>query len=319
MDVKWLQDFLTVAELGNFTRAAETLHSSQAALSRRIQSLEAWLGTTLIDRSIFPTRLTAEGERFRHYAAEILRQLVDARGELSGTPARGHVRIALPFALATASLPDWWDDWASDRSLSCSLVVGNVHDMMTALVAGSVDFLICFHNAQQPIQLNAEHYERIVLRVEQLRPYASPKLLEGRGPLFPGRPDRPVPLLMYSPGVYFGRLVELALEAAPAKIHGRRIIESDMSDVLGDLAVAGHGVAWLPECTVGARRGGALVPVDDGSLSLAVATIAYRNRSNDRPAVERLWQRLVTMAGDGQIGPQVGPVTDAGARPANHR
>ncbi|MGL4976364.1 MAG: LysR family transcriptional regulator, partial [Bosea sp. (in: a-proteobacteria)] len=41
MDIRWLQDFLTVAETGNFTRAAERRNASQAAFSRRIQSLEA--------------------------------------------------------------------------------------------------------------------------------------------------------------------------------------------------------------------------------------------------------------------------------------
>jgi hypothetical protein len=106
--------------------------------------------------------------------------------------------------------------------------------MMTALVAGSVDVLICFHNAQQPIQLDPEHYDRAVLRREMLRPYASPRLVEEDVVTFPGRADRPIPLLMYSPGVYFGRLVELVLEAAPARIHARRVIESDMSDVLRD-------------------------------------------------------------------------------------
>ncbi len=68
MEIRWLQDFLTVAELGNFTRAAEERHASQAAFSRRIQSLESWLGVTLIDRSVFPTRLTVEGERFKEQA-----------------------------------------------------------------------------------------------------------------------------------------------------------------------------------------------------------------------------------------------------------
>src|SRR5690349_15207312 len=127
MDVKWLQDFLTVAELGNFTRAAEALNSSQAALSRRIQSLEMWAGATLIDRGSFPTKLTPEGERFQHYAAEILKKVVDARGELFGNPTVDHVRVALPYALATSDLSRWWSEWSCDRNLSCSVVSGNVH------------------------------------------------------------------------------------------------------------------------------------------------------------------------------------------------
>ena len=61
MEIRWLQDFLAVAETGNFTRAAEQRNASQAAFSRRIQQLEAWVGAALIDRSIIPTRLTPAG------------------------------------------------------------------------------------------------------------------------------------------------------------------------------------------------------------------------------------------------------------------
>ena len=61
MDIRWLQDFLTVAERGNFTRAAEERNASQAAFSRRIQALESWLGVTLIDRSVFWARSSVEG------------------------------------------------------------------------------------------------------------------------------------------------------------------------------------------------------------------------------------------------------------------
>ena len=105
MELRWLQDFLMVAETGNFTRAAERRNTSQAAFSRRIKSLEAWLGFDLIDRSVYPTQLTPQGERFREHAGELLKQMLDTRDELGGKPLRPHehIRIALPFAMATAN------------------------------------------------------------------------------------------------------------------------------------------------------------------------------------------------------------------------
>ncbi len=54
MDLRWFQDFLTLAECGQFTTAAELRHVSQSAFSRRIQSLETWAGAALIDRAAFP-------------------------------------------------------------------------------------------------------------------------------------------------------------------------------------------------------------------------------------------------------------------------
>lgn len=51
MDTRWFQDFVTLAEVRNFTRAAEIRNVSQAAFSRRIQALEHSVGAKLIDRS----------------------------------------------------------------------------------------------------------------------------------------------------------------------------------------------------------------------------------------------------------------------------
>ncbi len=58
MELGWLEDFLALRELGSFTAAAERRNISQSAFSRRIQSLEDWLGVTLIDRSVRPHRFT---------------------------------------------------------------------------------------------------------------------------------------------------------------------------------------------------------------------------------------------------------------------
>ncbi len=292
MDIRWLQDFLTVAETGNFTRAAQNRNASQAAFSRRIQSLEAWLGATLIDRGVFPTRLTPQGERFKEYAGEILRGVMDAKSELTGKPAQDHIRIAVPYAIATSSLPAWWSNWSRDRNLACSIVVGNVHDMMTALVSGGVDILICFHTAQQPVQLDPTRYERLDLKTESIRPYASRELVEKGGATLPGQPLKPVPLLMYTPGVYFARMTELIIDAAPQKLIGECIMDSDMSDVLREMAIKGFGIAWLPDCTVEATASHNLVPVDDGSWSLNISTVAIRSNTNERPAVNRLWSIL---------------------------
>jgi DNA-binding transcriptional LysR family regulator len=291
LDIRWLQDFLTVAEVGNFTRAADSRNSSQAAFSRRIQSLESWLGVTLVDRSVFPTRLTPEGDRFRRYAADILSLAGDAKGELSGTPAQENIRIAIPYALATASLPRWWADWSRQRNLSCSVQLGNIHDLVTSLVAGNVDLLICFHHAQQPVHLDPEHFDRIVIEAERLRPYAARELVDRGEAAFPGRATRPLPLLMYTPGIYFARIIDLTLAAAPEPLIGRRVLESDMSDVLRDMALAGFGIAWLPDRTVAAGRPG-LVPLDAEPWSLDLSIVAFRDRANTRPSVDRLWADL---------------------------
>jgi DNA-binding transcriptional LysR family regulator len=297
MDIGWLQDFLTVAELGNFTRAAQQRNTSQPALTRRIQALESWLGAQLIDRSVFPTQLTPEGERFRELAGEILRQVVDARISVSGQINAHHdrVRIAVPHSLATGLLPQWWHDWASGRALSCQVVAGNVHDTVAAFVSGAADLLVCYHHAHQPIHLDPLQYESVPVDVECLRPYAAADKAD-RWRL-PDKGEAPVPLLKYSSGSYLGRMVDLILEDAPATLTASCEFESDMSDVLCHMAVAGHGVAWLLSCTA-QRAGALLVPVGGDKWSMTLSLAAYRDRANHRPAMNRLWTGLLNKPPD---------------------
>ena len=80
MELSWLEDFLTLSVTGNFSRAAETRHVSQPAFSRRIRNLEYWVGTPLVDRSVFPIALTPAGESFRKTAEETIRSAAIRRG-----------------------------------------------------------------------------------------------------------------------------------------------------------------------------------------------------------------------------------------------
>ncbi|WP_299329122.1 LysR family transcriptional regulator [Parasphingopyxis sp.] len=62
MELKWLEDFICAAEKGHFARAADHRFVTPSALSRRIQSLELWIGAPLFDRAVHPITLTAAGE-----------------------------------------------------------------------------------------------------------------------------------------------------------------------------------------------------------------------------------------------------------------
>jgi DNA-binding transcriptional LysR family regulator len=214
-----------------------------------------------------------------------------AASSLAASRRNEHIRIALPFAMATARLPHWWQAWSQDRRLSCSVVVGNIHDLVTSLVSDNVDLMICYHHAQQPIHLDPDRYERVILGTEFLRPYASEALVAKGGASLPGRASHPVPLLMYSPGVYFARLVDLILENAP--IFGVRVIESDMSDVVCGMALGGRGIAWLTEGTVAAYGRKRLTPIGGDKWALPLSLVAFRGRMHDgQRALNLFWSEL---------------------------
>jgi DNA-binding transcriptional LysR family regulator len=301
LDTRWLQDFLALAEAGSFTRAAGRRNTSQAAFSRRIQSLEAWAGAALIDRGSFPPRLTAAGEQFRQHAAELLLKLAEARSEIDGRPVfgRDHVRVALPYVIASSLFSPWWREWTGESSATCALIHGNVLDLVGSLVSGAADIMICHETGQQPIHVDPERFDRLVLAADMFAPHASRGAL-AQGWSFPGSEARPVPLLMYSPAIYFARLADIVIEAAPAPLMGARVAESDMSDVLHAMAAADLGVAWLTASTV-AAHGSVLTAVGGEGWRLPLSIVAFKARQQRRRSVTEIWRRMAE--GTGQAGP----------------
>ena len=67
-----LKVFETVAETGNFTASARELGITQPAVSQNISELEKALGVQLFNRTRTSVELSAEGEKFREYALQIL-------------------------------------------------------------------------------------------------------------------------------------------------------------------------------------------------------------------------------------------------------
>jgi DNA-binding transcriptional LysR family regulator len=301
VDIRWLQDFLTVAETGNFTRAAQVRNVSQAAFSRRIKALEGWLGAALIDRTTFPTRLTPDGELFRERAAEIVAQIADTRMSLAGTVVarRNHLRIALPHSLLTGRLPGWWNAWSKKVGLGVlwSVESGNVHEIVPALVTGNIDLIICYETVHAPIILPTDRYDNIQIGKELFAPYASAASVTQKRTGFPGRRGAPVPLLMYSKNAIFAREVDAIIERAPQKLVGRVVLETETAEVLEAMAAAGHGIAWLPECVARRAASGILGRVDSGEWSTSLGVVAYRDKQGSSAAVERLWAMLVSNKG----------------------
>lgn len=94
--LEWLRSFLTVAELGGFTRAARALHLSQPAVSTHVKELEANLGTRLFESAGGRVRLSAAGEAGAREARAVLDgvhsfrdAVVDADARVRGTLSLG--------------------------------------------------------------------------------------------------------------------------------------------------------------------------------------------------------------------------------------
>ncbi len=298
MDIAWMEDFLELAERGNFTRAAMARNISQAAFSRRIRALEEWLGARLVDRSTHPVRLTAEGERFAHEAGEILAHLEETRARLShpdlGRNAR--VRIAMPHMLAVSRFPLWWGAWSAGTPIKAQASVGSVSDIISDFVAGGSEILICHRGAQLPVMLDPALFDMHVIEYDILRPYVSRAHFPDCAAGDLQRGEKPLPLVLYGRGAYFARLVERKIDAAPELFAGAIRIECNIAHMLRDCVARGMGVGWLPWSIIEGNHRARLAALPGRQWQEDLEVVAFRHKRGSGPAGEAIWQRIRRMA-----------------------
>jgi len=107
MELRHLRYFKAVAELLNFSRAAELLHVAQPALSRQIQALEAEIGTQLLDRNRVRVQLTEAGRIFHTHTCKILAQVDIAvtTAQAAGDGTVGELALCLDWRLGSQLVP----------------------------------------------------------------------------------------------------------------------------------------------------------------------------------------------------------------------
>jgi len=141
LDIPTVQAFLLVAELQSFTRAAEALGTTQAAVSMKLQRLEAVLAKRLVERSPRAVRLTADGFAFLAAA----RALMDAHDRaLTGErEVRQQLSLGISDHAAGPELVPLLERLhAVSSQLSLAVTIGFSRELLDAYDAGELDAVI---------------------------------------------------------------------------------------------------------------------------------------------------------------------------------
>jgi len=153
MDLKQIEYFVRVAELGGFTRAAAALGVAQPALSRQVRQLEVELRQTLLARDGRGAVPTEAGRLLLAHGRGILHQVERAReelGRLRGALA-GRVAVGLPTSLArvlTVPLTRAFSHQMPEASISIS--EGLSAAMLESLINGRLDIVLLYNARPSP-------------------------------------------------------------------------------------------------------------------------------------------------------------------------
>ena len=305
--ILWLQDFLALAESGNFSRAAEQRHIAQPALSRHIRSLESWAGVTLIDRGTHPTSMTEAGHRFEELARDLLRRTSVMRDEtrMAAKVAAGTLRFAATHVLSLTFFPTWLRGIEhSVRNAPIHLVSDSLQGCEDLMLRGGAHFLLCHYHDKVGNRLNRVEFASVRVGEDTLIPVAARKDLALPRIGSARAADRRLPVLTYSDESGLGRILRRLLTEALNEIRAEAVFTAHLAAVLKAMALEGRGVAWLPASLVEDElQNGSLVQAGSVDWCIPVEIRLFRCSSVEKSAVETFWETVMSTTKAEGAGP----------------
>ena len=249
MDIEELQTFVEVADTGGVSAAALRLGVSKSIVSRRLARLETELGIQLLARTTRGAALTEAGATFRDYAARVCAEIEVARETILPSGAlRGRLRIAVPLSFGPQFAP-----------------------MLAQLAIHHPELQIQTCYSDRFVDLIAEGYD-CAIRVGYLQDsnliarrigpingklVASPGYIKAHG-----SPEKPEELIAHQALMQSTEAWQFMDGDKVVTIRPQGRFKADNGIALVAAAVAGLGVAYLPDClTYDSVASGALVPI----------------------------------------------------------
>jgi LysR family transcriptional regulator, hypochlorite-specific transcription factor HypT len=299
MDLAWIEDFLKLAEEGNFSRAAEARNLSQPAFSRRIKGLEEWVGVTLIDRETHRIVLTEAGAAFRVVTEDVLRRLALGRDEAReiGASQTRMIRFAATQALAVTFFPTWLHSFEEQEEFgTISLIADTMAACERLMLEGRADFLLCHEHPAAPNRLDEGLFRSLPVGEDRLVPVCVADDGQARFAL-PGDPTAPLPYLAFDERSGMGRILDAAGVIAGGHAALRTVFRSHLASGLLHMARNGMGVAWAPfSLCRGDLEAGSLVRAGDAYWEVPVEIRLFRPKARRNAIVEGFWRRVSSVA-----------------------
>ena len=283
-----LRAFEIAARSVNFTRAAEELGVSQAAVSQQVKSLEATLGLKLFARDGKRLVVTSAGKQYLAVVRDALDRIAVGTDRL--------LQHKPSSILTVSTSPDFGAKWLVHRLGRFAAAYPKI-DLRVSTSTKQVD-LIAEH-VDLAIRHGDGHWaglDAVALCPEWLVPICSPKLLSGRKRITLASDLLGLPLLRLDGWTTWSKWFEAAGISAPA----RREPALNQASMLIDAAVDGQGVA-LARTTLAAwdlLHGRLVVPVDVALPLENTYWIVHPKLTSREPMVATLRDWLLTEAAD---------------------
>lgn len=296
MEIRWLNDFQTLVEQKNFSRAAEECNVSQPAFSRRIRMLEAEVGACLINRQTLPLSLTPAGEVFLAQSKKILQTYQETldRCQNTETASINKVRFATTQSLYLTHFEEYIKPHTSNGVLEIDLnsTSWTAEQFVSSLQQSCCDLMLTYwHPSMRHLApLEASKAEYITIAHDRLVPVTKNN---ENSRVLPGVANDPIPVLGYSNLSALNPVVEQILNQnieAPSVLTVNRNSQS-----IGIMAMIkrSFGIGWLPYRMCKEKiESGELALAGDARFEENIEIRLYRDSQNANAHLDNLWNTI---------------------------
>ena len=308
MELKWLLDFVSLANSGSFSHAAKERNVTQSAFSRRIRCLEEWFGAELVNRSNYPVSLTEQGAGFLETARRMIRMAYKVRDDLCNESSRN--ATALDFSMASDLPAHFFPCWLKQMEPSLGQINARINSdfngymgAVDCLTQQKSDFLLSYENTFNELSFDTSKFDALTIAEDVLIPVCLKELQQSKGISLPGTADNSLPYIGYKPCSLIGRALAELFSHTEDKVHLETRYDSPSAEHVKNMVLQGFGIAWLNRLSIKDElNSGRLACVGDSRYHIPLAIKIYRCTSNNKPEVNKTWDIL---AGHYSSRPQI--------------
>lgn len=297
MRLEWIEDTLAIIRTGSLNRAAEQRHLSQPAFSRRIRSIEDYVGIELLDRSRKPAQLRPsileQQERLECIAAQTRDLLYDLRQH----ERRGAARLVIvsQHAITTTTAPPLIERLSAEMDVNVHLRSANRDECFSLLVRRQADVMIAYQGQNELSERQTPFLEHRSLGMEAFVPVFAAGALST---LDEHRNRGELPVILYPSDVFFGQVMNRdLLPELRSKFYLKVRAETALTLAALQLAIAGIGVAWVPISLAQRElRLGSLAELGHSLSGTTLSMQAIRLAGPKSASEQQVWDILGSLA-----------------------
>lgn len=290
MRLEWLEDILAILRAGSLNRAADLRHLTQSAFSRRIKSIEEYVGVELLDRSHKPAQLRGavleQQDKLEQLSSGLRELLYELRHQ--DHQVKNRVVVASQHSIVTSLAPMLIKQVANEMDMHIRLRSANRDECLVLLVTKQADIALTYRSPAENLPIDEEYLEQIDCGEELLIPVFNAHAIAELDAQYQ---SGELPIISYPADVFLGEVMQRTiLPRLRTQLVLRGKAESAFTVAVLQLALAGVGVGWVPQSLASKEiRYGNLIELSNllGSTKLRVG--AVRLSGEKSVAEEKMW------------------------------